>query len=75
MEGESPLLKEGALSLQTSLTHRELPPRAPAHAERRFDSLCLGRVLSGEVFVISGGINLLQSAAVAPDLRAGCDLK
>ena len=26
MEGESPLLKDGALSLQTSLTHRELPP-------------------------------------------------
>ena len=26
MEGESPLLKDGALSLQTSLSHRELPP-------------------------------------------------
>ena len=26
LEGESPLLKDGALSLQTSLTHRELPP-------------------------------------------------
>ena len=39
------------LSLQTSLSHRELPPRAPAHAERRFDSLYLGRVLSGEVLL------------------------
>ncbi len=27
MEGESPLLKDGALSLQASLSHRELPPR------------------------------------------------
>ena len=27
MEGEGPLLKEGSLSLQTSLTLRELPPR------------------------------------------------
>ena len=50
MEGESPLLKGGALSLQTSLPHRELSPRAPAHAVRRFDSLCFGRVLLGEVF-------------------------
>ncbi len=54
MEGESPLLKDGALSLQTSLSHRELPP-----CPRRFRSedlfrfwrvagawgkfLCLGR--------------------------------
>ncbi len=55
MEGESPLLKDGALSLQTSLSHRELPPRAPAHAERRFDSLCLARVLSGEVLLFRAG--------------------
>ena len=55
MEGESPLLKDGALSLQTSLSHRELPPRAPAHTERRLDSLCLGRVLSGEVLLFRAG--------------------
>ena len=51
MEGESPLLKDGALSLQTSLTHRELSPSAPALTWRRFDSLCLGRVHFGKVFV------------------------
>ena len=43
-------LKDGVLSLQTSLSHRELPPRAPAPAERRFGSLCMARVLLGEVF-------------------------
>ena len=55
MEGESPVLKDGALSLQTSLSHPELPPRAPAHAERRFDSLCLARVLLGEVLLFRAG--------------------
>ena len=55
MGGESPLLKEGALSLQTSHSLRELPPRAPAHAERKFDSLCLARVLSGEVLLFRAG--------------------
>ena len=50
LEGEEHLLKEAPLSLQTSLSLRELPPRAPALAERRFDSLCLVRVLLGEVF-------------------------
>ena len=32
LEGEIPLLKDGALSLQTSLTHRELPPY-PRHLQ------------------------------------------
>ena len=50
MEGESPLLKDGALSLQTSLTHRELSPSAPACAVQRFVSLCMMRVLLGKVF-------------------------
>ena len=50
MEGESPLLKDGALSLQTSLIHRELSPSAPACAMRRFVSLCMMRVLLGKVF-------------------------
>ena len=40
MEGESPLLKDGALSLQTSLSHRELPP-----CPRRFRSENLFRIL------------------------------
>ena len=71
LEGESPLLKEGALSLQTSLSHRELPPRAPACTWQRFVSLCTVRVLSGEVFVAWGGTDLLQSAAVAPDWWGG----
>ena len=51
----APSFGEGALSLQTSLSHRELPPRAPAHAERRLDSLCFGRVLSGEVLLFRAG--------------------
>ena len=32
LEGEGTLLKEGSLSLQTSLTLRELPPR-PRHLQ------------------------------------------
>ena len=50
MEGEGPLLKDGSLSLQTSLFLRELPPSAPARAERSIVSLCLRRVRLGEVF-------------------------
>ena len=49
MEGEGRLLKEASLPLQTSPTLRELPPKAPALAERRFVLLCSGRVLLGEV--------------------------
>ena len=41
MEGESAHLKDGALSLQASLSHRELPPR-PRHLE------------SGNLFRFSG---------------------
>ena len=47
----APSFGEGALSLQTSLSHRELPPSAPAFTWQRFDSFCFERVLSGEVFV------------------------
>ena len=50
MEGEGRLLKEASLSLQTSHTLRELPPRAPALTWQRVVSLCMMRVLSGEVF-------------------------
>ena len=65
MEGESPLLKDGALSLQTSHSHRELPPRAPACTGQRFVLLCTVRVLLGEVFCVSGGRDFLRRAAVA----------
>ena len=56
-------LKDGALSLQTSLSHRELPPRAPACTWQRFVLLCTVRVLLGEVFCVSGGRDFLRRAA------------
>ena len=43
-------MKEDSLSLQTSHTLRELPPRAPALTWQSVVSLCMMRVLSGEVF-------------------------
>ena len=60
MEGESPLLKEGALSLQTSLSHRELPPRAPDGTWQRVVSLCTVRVLLGEVFCFGREVIFLK---------------
>ena len=60
MEGESPLLKEGALSLQTSLSHRELPPRAPVCTWQRVVSLCTVRVLLGEVFCFGWEVIFLK---------------
>ncbi len=66
MEGESPLLKEGALSLQTSLSHRELPP-CPRHL-RSEDLFRFSRVAEtwGKFFCVCGGVNLLQGAASRP---------
>ena len=63
MEGESPLLTDGALSLQTSLSHRELPP-CPRHLESKdlFRFLEMAGA-GGKFFVGLGGMNLLQSAA------------
>ena len=63
LEGESPLLKDGALSLQASLTHRELPP-----CPRRFRSENLVCFLEaagswGKFFCVWGGMNLMQRAA------------
>ena len=46
-------------TLQTSLTHPELPPRAPAYAVRRFVSLCFGRVFLGEVFGFGREVQIL----------------
>ncbi len=63
MEGESPLLKDGALPLQASLTHRELPRQTPPFTKRKFVSLFVMAGSGGEVFVVLGGAVLLQSAA------------
>ena len=63
MEGEGRLLKEASLSLQTSHTLRELPPRAPAFSWQRVVSFRMVRVLLGEVFVVWGGTEFWQSAA------------
>ena len=66
LEGESPLLKDGALPLQASLTHRELPRKTPPFTKRRFVSLFVMAGSGGEVFVVLGGAVLLQSAASRP---------
>ena len=65
MEGESPLLKEGALSLQTSLSHRELSHRTPLLQERKFVSLFVTAGFCGKVFFGLGGRDFLQGAAIA----------
>ena len=72
MEGEGRLLKEASLSLQTSHTLRELPPRAPAFSWQRVVSFRMVRVLLGEAFVVWGGTEFWQSAAVAPVWCVGC---
>ena len=73
MEGESPLLKDGALSLQTSLSYRELPPRAPAFAWLKNLFRFAWRGCSwGKFFVRSGDADRLQSAAVALFLWVRC---
>ena len=52
MEAQEPLFRRGVPTLQTSLTSRELPPRAPACTWQRFVLLCTVRVLLGEVFLL-----------------------
>ena len=66
LEAQDPLFRRGGPTLQTSLTSRELPPRAPAFAWRKFLSLCFGRVLLGEVFISGGRRFALKSAASHP---------
>ena len=68
MEGESPLLKDGALSLQTSLTHRELPPY-PRHlrSDHLFRFLSVAGIWGK--FLGLDGRCFFQSAAIAPDWR------
>ena len=65
MEAQGDPLKGSLPTLQTSLTHPELPPRAPALAWQKFVSLCMVRVLLGEVFVVLGGADRKKSAAIA----------
>ena len=66
MEGESPLLKEGALSLQTSLSHRELSHRTPLLQERKFVSLFVTAGFCGKVFLSDWEVrDFLQGAAIA----------
>ena len=64
MDGESPLLKDGALSLQTSLSHRELPHKTPPFTKRKFLLLLFsGGGLVGKFWVWTGGANSLHGAA------------
>ena len=67
----APSFEEGALSLQTSLSHRELPPY-PRHlrSEKLFR---FQRVAGtwGKFFVGLGGADLLQGAAIALFLWGG----
>ena len=72
MEGESPLLKEGALSLQTSLSHRELSHRTPLLQERKFVSLFVTAGFCGKVFLSDWEVrDFLQGAAIALFLWVG----
>ena len=68
MEGEEHLLKEAPLSLQTSLTLRELPPSAPARAGRKVVSFCLGRVRLGEVFWLDWEVRVCYSVRLSRSL-------
>ena len=65
LEAQEPLFRRGVPTLQTSLTSRELPPTAPALAWQKFVSLCMVRVLLGEVFVVWRGADRKKSAAIA----------
>ena len=53
-------MKDGALSLQTSLSLRELPPSAPVCTWQRVVSLCTVRVLLGEVFCFGREVFFLK---------------
>ena len=65
-------MKGGFLSLQTSLSSRNFPPRAPAYAVRSFVSLCMGRVLLGGSFCRLGRWGIFAGCGFAPDLWVGC---
>ena len=57
--------------LQTSLTSRELPPSAPAHALQRFVSLCMRRVRLGEVFCRLGRYGFFYRVRLRARLVSG----
>ena len=59
MEAQGDSFRRGLPTLQTSLTHPELPPRAPTYAKRRFVSLCFGRVFLWEVFCFGQEVQIL----------------
>ena len=57
MEAQGDPFRRGLPTLQTSLTHPELPPRAPALTWRRFDSFCLRAGTLGGSFCRFGRLN------------------
>ena len=59
LEAQRPPFRRGFSTLQASLPLPELSPRAPAHAVRRFVSLCSGRVFLGEVFWFGREVQIL----------------
>ena len=65
-------MKEGALSLQTSLSHRELSHRTPLLQERKFVSLFVTAGFCGKVFLSDWEVrDFLQGAAIALFLWVG----
>ena len=52
MEAQGDPFRRGRPTLQTSLTHPELPPIAPAPAKRRFDSQCKGGCSRGKFLLV-----------------------
>ena len=74
MEGESPLLKDGALSLQTSLSHRELPPRAPAFAWRKIFFALHGAGVLGGSFLLDQEVQIGYKVRLSHSF-CGCDAR
>ena len=72
LEGESPLLKDGALSLQTSLTHRELPHKTPAMTRAKIlFRFSWWRGSCGEVFVLAWEVRILYMVRLRARLVSG----
>ena len=68
---EPPLERRGSLPPNLPLSPRT-SPMSPPLTKRKFVSLFESGGDMGEVFVVLGGMNLLQSAAVALLWRVGC---
>ena len=73
LEAQETLFRRGFPTLQASLTFPELPPRAPAFAERKFGSLCSLRVLLGEVFCRIGRCESFAECGFALVSQVECD--